>query len=166
MNWLLGLCLSAFGIFVLAAVIIHHGISESHLEISIFVPAIVIGFILAAMRWHRTLFYKTHGVFEYRFGRLAKYEPYDQWTLIELGPLFHPLRVVRSDGSTWNLPLGDSDEFRLRGEILWLVDRAGVEIPDQVARRNRVGIGALTPYSRKAYRERKERWWRPELPPV
>ncbi len=151
-SWYVGVIFIGLGFFIALV----QTANDRELSWGAVLGFIAVGAALISLRWSRTLHFRRRGVFVYRFGRYSRYEPYSRWTRVQLGPIFVPLQVIRHDGTRWNLPNPDDDQSEIRGEILWQLERAGVPIPDQVARQNRMGINELNSYSRFLHKRDQE----------
>ena len=113
------------------------------------IMAVLATLCLAAYGRYR-FFYRSSARYDYRFGRQRRIVLYAQFVKAEIG-YFSALHLVRDDQTFVPTTIGSES----MGEVLYVLQKSGLDIPDRIAMANRFGISEPESFFLRAHRRER-----------
>jgi hypothetical protein len=137
-KWLIfGIILLVPGAIFLTVGIVRKEQAGSDILLIVASVLLLLALALLAAYFRFRVHFRAVDAYAYRWGFRSEAVLYAAFKRLEMG-YFIPLKLVRADGSSWNVPIPDHDGGLV--EVLWRLRQAGIDIPDALSMQTRFGI--------------------------
>jgi len=137
-QWLTyGIIFLAPGAILLIVGTVREGQVDSEILLIVAGAFLLLGLAMLAAYFRFRVHFRAVGAYAYRWGFPREVVPYAGFKRLEMG-YFIPLKLVRADGSSWNVPIPDHDGGLF--EVVWRLHQAGIDLPDALSLQTRFGI--------------------------